>query len=159
MSQNRMRRVARIDKWEVSDLPAAWSNGERGRYLRGLISSRGVQPGKLFYTEYYPDRSCWLLIQEPQGNDPPSSIPESALADESFFVQAMTQFRRSARAAFAAAAAQSTHFASHGCAYDLPDRPQEATPAELATLLGTAVDDSPAVRFTAEGEWRQTSGN
>ena len=155
MKNDRIRRVARIDRHELAEMPSTWSNRERGRYLRILVRFRGIDPDGLFQVEYYPYRTCWLLIQEPQAEDRPATTkPTSLQPDETFYLQTLELFRRSARTAFAAAAAKSLHFASHGSSYELPSKPQEVTAARLADLLGGNAATDPSVRFNAEGGWQ-----
>ncbi|HMC89571.1 MAG TPA: hypothetical protein VKI17_08480 [Gemmataceae bacterium] len=154
MTLERTRHIARIDKNELADMPTAWSNRERGQYLRMLLSFRGINPDLLFQVEYYPYRCCWLLIQELDPDlRPPSRAPLAETA-EAFYVHTMIELRRSARVAFAAAAAKSSHFACHGCAYQLPAKPQEASAFDPLKLVGSKSSSDFPVRFTAEGGWQ-----
>jgi|GEM_PF-5095577 len=145
------RHIARIDKTELAEMPAAWSPRERGQFLRMVLSFRGINPHALFQVEYYPYRSCWLLLQEHAEDRPAAPFVQ---ADEAFYAQTMMEFRRAARSAFAAATARSLHFASHGCAYQLPPKPQEATTFDLAKQLGGEPAADSAIHFTAEGGWQ-----
>jgi hypothetical protein len=154
MNTELARHIARIDKHELAGMPSFWNNRERGRYLRHLLRARGIDPGALFHIEYYPYRGCWLFFQT---NEPGSQAAlEMPLFqdDEKFFLQTLAQLRHAARSAFAAVAATSIHFASHGCAYALPPRPQEVAAADLAHLLGREAGTSSPVQFTAEGGWQ-----
>jgi len=150
------RYVARINKHELAAMPASWSERERGQYLRVLLQLHGIDPDGIYRIEYYPYRQCWVVTQVDRPDELPARGPASRIkqTDEAFCKQVMTQFRHTARAAFAAAAASSTHFASFGCAYQLPAKPQELTVADLAKQLGSAGLKQPAVRFTSEGGWR-----
>jgi len=147
-------RVARIDKRELADMPASWSNRERGRYLWLLLRLKGIDPNRLYTVEYYPYRSCWVLTQvlEPGLAETASAAP--ALEEEAFYLQAVTEFRRTARLAFAAAAARSRHFAAFGCPYQLPAKIQEITPDDLRELIGNISGDRVGVRFNDEGGWQ-----
>jgi hypothetical protein len=148
-------RVARVDKRELFDLPAAWTSRERGQYLRVLLSGKGIDPARLFRVEYHPRRHCWVLTQEEPPPGRHAFIPaDSGKADETLFAEAMTLFRRTAQAAFAALAAQDRHFACFGREYQLPPAPQETTPADLAKLLGGPSPEAPPVSFTSEGGWQ-----
>jgi hypothetical protein len=153
MMPERSRHIARIDKTELAEMPAAWSSRERGHFLRMLLCFRGIDPHALFRVEYYPHRCCWLLLQEQRAEERPAA--PFLQADEAFYLQTMTEFRRAARSAFAAASARSLHFASHGCAYQLPPKPQEATTFDLAKQLGGKVAVDSAIHFTAEGGWQR----
>src|SRR5262245_19432430 len=134
--------VARIDKCELAEMPAAWDNRQRGRYLRLLMRRRGIDPGRLYTVEYYPYRSCWVVTQN--AASAPEGAAPAAKADESFYVQVTGEFCRTARTAFAAAAARSQHFAAFGCAYQLPQKAQEMAPAELRKLIGGTVTQKAA---------------
>jgi hypothetical protein len=152
MASEPIRRVARMDKHELADMPTAWSNRERGQYLRLLLRLKGIDPNRLYAVDYYPCRACWILVQngEPKAEEPHSIAPQTA---EAFYLQAVSELRRTARMAFAAAAARSQHFATFGCPYELPHQPQEITPADLRELVAGAGADNPSVRFTGEGGW------
>ncbi len=51
-------------------------------------------------------------------------------------------------------AAHSSYFASNGGDYELPPKPQELTPTDLAGALGGAAKGFPAARFDSEGGWQ-----
>ena len=149
------RRVARVDKAELSEMPAHWTDPERGRYLRRLLRRKGIDPDRLYTVEYFPKHLCWLLTQEVRPAWPGAgAAAPPAQTDGGFYLQAATEFRRTARAAFARLAAHSSHFASFGCLYQLPEKPQETTPADLAKLLEGSAPKDTAVRFDAEGGWQ-----
>ena len=151
------RRVARLDKRELADMPSSWSSQERGEYLWLLLRFRGIDPNRLYRVEYFPLRNCWLLIQESAGAAiSVAAAPPSGPTSAAFYQQLSAELSRSARSAFAMAAAHSLHFASVGCKYQLPPKPQEISPAELTNLLGGAVPQS-AVRFDSEGGWQMGS--
>src|SRR5207249_9967061 len=107
-------RLARVNKRELADVPAAWTEPERGQYLRLLLRGKGIDPDRLFRVEYHPRRHCWLVIQDPPpsaGFVPRLSQPGHSAADAALYREVMNLFRRTAQAAFAALAAQSSHFA------------------------------------------------
>jgi hypothetical protein len=146
-------RVARIDRNELLDLPAPWTNQERGQYLRFLLRLKGIDPDRLYRLAYHPLPRCWLLTQEAEPDRPPA--PAVAQAEEHFYLQAIAQFHWTARVACAALASQSTQFARFGCSYQLPPKPQEMSPDDLAKSLGGSGPVSkPAPFFTSEGGWR-----
>jgi hypothetical protein len=120
-----------------------------------LLRDKGVDPGLLYTVEYFPYRQCWLLTQEcePGRQTRPAALapPQGGL---SFYTQLSTELRRTALAAFAAAASRSAHFAHFGCKYQLPPKPQETTPADLVRSLGGRIDEEARVRFTTEGGWQ-----
>jgi hypothetical protein len=150
------RYVARVNKHELATMPASWSEWERGQYLRFLFQLHGIDPDGIYRIEYYPYAQCWVVTQVGRPDELPARAPASRIkqTDEEFYKQVMTQFRHTARAAFAAAAASSTHFASFGCAYQLPPKAQELTVADLAKQLASAGLKQPAVRFNSEGGWQ-----
>jgi hypothetical protein len=150
------RRVVRLNKHELTEMPAPWSNRERGQYLRMLLRFKGIDPDRLYQVDYYPRRHCWLLTQETEANPtpPPSVSTPPGPGDEVFYVQAQAELRRAASTAFAALAAHSRHFASFGCDYRLPPRPQEVTPADLVHQMGAPDQRDAAVRFDSEGGWQ-----
>jgi hypothetical protein len=154
MSAEPVRHIARIDKQELAEMPSIWSDRERGRYLRHLLRARGIDPGGLFHIEYYPHRGCWLFSQTKMSARQPAHETPLFPDEEKFFLQTLAQLRNAARSAFAAVAATSIHFASHGCAYALPSRPQEVSAADLAHLLGRDAGMNPPVQFNAEGGWQ-----
>jgi hypothetical protein len=150
-------RVARLNKTELFDLPAAWTDRERGQYLRALLQFKGIDPDRLYRVAYHPLPRCWVLTQdgEPAGPREPRPAGSSAKADELFYLHAVGQFRWAARAACAALASQSTHFALFGCPYQLPATPQEVTPEELVRQLGDpGPRRKPPPSFDSEGGWQ-----
>ena len=90
-----------------------------------------------------------MLIQE-RAAAPNSTAPVAEDAD--FFVQTCTILRRTARSAYAAAAARSMHFARHGRPYELPARPQQVSSTDVAAWLGPT-EPGRRVRFDGEGRW------
>lgn len=155
MANEPRRCVARVDKSELSELPAHWTDRERGRYLRRLLRRKGIEPDRLYRVEYFPKHLCWVLTQDTEPDEPAgpaASFP--AQADAAFYLHAVAEFRRTARAAFVNLAAHSSHFAFFGCPYQLPERPQETTPAALAQLLGESASPGATIRFDGEGGWR-----
>jgi hypothetical protein len=150
------RRMARLERRELTEIPSHWSKEERGRYLWRLLRNKGVDPSRLFTAEYFPYRQCWLLTQEIEHGPQQRAIAPAPPGEASllFYTQVSTELRRTALAAFAAAAARSPHFARFGCKYQLPPKPQETTAAELACLLGEPADQDGHIRFTSEGGWR-----
>jgi hypothetical protein len=144
-----MQHTARLDKHELQAMLPSWSNRERGGYLQRLFRLKGVDPDRLYSVVYYPERQCWLLTQS---LDRSSDRLVPLIAEDAFYAQALTELRRTARTAFAAAAARSVHFAANGCKYELPARPQELTAQELIRQLGAA-SDAIGVRFDSEGGW------
>ncbi len=150
MDGNEIRRVARIDKGHLAELPVAWTDQERGGYLQRLLRGQGLDPGRFFRSEYYPHHHCWLLIQEhdPAAADP---APRSAAA---FYRETIAELRRVARTACAALAARSLQFARCGGPYELPAVPQEILPGDLASLVGPPAGEGPPVRFDSQGGWR-----
>src|SRR5438105_3145344 len=110
-------RVARIDQQDLADVPAPWTHQERGQYLRLLLCGRGIDPNRLFQTEYFPNRRCWVLTQRTAEPAEPPPSPGHGLADrsdETFYLQTLSEFRRAARFACRTLAAQSTYFACYG---------------------------------------------
>jgi hypothetical protein len=142
-------RVARIDRQELGTMPLHWTRQQRGRYLRGLFQAKGIDPHRLYTLTYYPHRACWLVTQTP--GDPGPRPPGSAKADELFYAQVTTEFRRTALAATAASGPHSPQF---GVKYELPPKPHDVTPAALRDLLGGPGEGDLPVRFDAEGGWR-----
>jgi hypothetical protein len=152
MPSESIQRVVRIDKGDLAELPAEWSDQERGRHLRRLFRLRGIEPHRLFRVEYYPHHQCWLLIQEDMPGASPAAAPRQP--DGLFYRQVMAELRRAALTAFASHAARSMHFASHGSSYQLPPKPQELTPGTLMDLLGGPSKEQEGVHFTNEGGWQ-----
>jgi len=148
--------MARLEKREILDVPPFWTKQERGQHLWCLLQDRGVDPSRFYTVEYFPYRHCWLLTQEKRVPEKKRSDqgPPSGQASESFYVRALAELRRTARSAFGAVAARSLHFARFGCKYELPAKPQEITPADLAQQLGGLGGNRPGVRFDNEGGWR-----
>jgi hypothetical protein len=145
-----VRRVARINKEEILDLPREWTQEEKGRYLRYILQFKGIDCARLYQIEYFPHHRCWVLTQEGDRRPRSSCSPPG---DEEFYRQTIQEFRRTARAACATLAARSTHFASFGCRYELPPPAQELTPMGLAKLLSEKDRAEPSVRFDSEGGW------
>jgi hypothetical protein len=141
--------IARINGADLVDLPADWSTAEKGAYLRLLLRSKGIDANRWYRVEYFPERRCWLLIQE-RAAAPNSTAPVADDAD--FFVQTYTILRRTARSAYAAAVARSMYFARHGRPYELPARPQQVSSTDVAAWLGPA-EPARRVRFDGEGCW------
>ena len=155
MANEPPRCVARVDKSELSELPGHWTDRERGRYLRRLLRRKGIEPDRLYRVEYFPKHLCWVLTQEAEPEEPVGRAAGcAAQSDAAFYLHALAEFRRTARAAFANLAAHSSHFAFFGCAYQLPERPQETTPAALAQQLGESLTPGSKIRFDGEGGWR-----
>jgi hypothetical protein len=148
--------VARIDRQELAAMPVHWTRQQRGRYLRGLFLAKGIDPQRLYTITYYPHRTCWLLTQQPgePGSQPPREAHAGKKADELFYAQVTTEFRRTALAANAAAGLHSAHFNCPGFKYQLPSKPQEVTPAALRALLGSPGEGDLPVRFDGEGGWQ-----
>jgi hypothetical protein len=63
------------------------------------------------------------------------------------------EFRRTAVTAIARASGHSPSLAAQGGKYELPSKPEEMTPAELAKLIGGAPGDGASVQFDGEGGW------
>jgi hypothetical protein len=150
-------KVARINKQQLSEIPLEWTNQERGRYLRLLFQLKGIDANRLFRVAYYPYPRCWLLTQEAEAGPIPKTRDRSpaGVADEVFYLQIMGELGWKARAACAALATNSFHFARYGCTYQLPAKPQEVTAADLVHQLGGPLSppDSP-LRFDGEGGWQ-----
>jgi hypothetical protein len=153
MSDEPTRRVARIDRHELADMPARWADPQRGRYLRRLLRARGIDTDRLYQVEYYPLRRCWLLTQV-SGAGGPGRPRGPATTDAVFYLRARETLRRAARTACAALAAHSAHFAHFGCKYQLPAKPEAVTPATLADSLGGPGPGRAPVRFDGEGGWQ-----
>jgi hypothetical protein len=149
--------VARIDKSELFDLPAEWTDRERGQYLRLLLGFKGIDPDRFYHMAYYPLPRCWLLTQEPAPDRETETgyARDPEPAEERYYLQVIAQFRWTARVACSALAAQSRQFALFGCKYQLPPKPREMTPADLAQSLGgTGPEGKPLPFFTSEGGWQ-----
>jgi len=145
--------VARVNKQDLADLPARWTDRQRGRYLRRLLRQQGINPDRLFQVAYYPHWRCWLLTQE-ESLSGPAARPMAVEGDEAFYMTTTAELRRTALLAVRAQAAQPTHSASFGVRFPLPPPPQPLTPAELASLLGGPGDSPATVRFDSEGGWQ-----
>jgi hypothetical protein len=159
MRTERPQRLARLEKRELAEMPPHWSKAEQGEYLWRLLRDKGVDPARLYTVEYFPHRQCWLLTQEIElGTQarPIAPVPPRE-AGLRFYTQVSTELRRTALAAFAAVAGRSAHFARFGSHYELPPKPQETTPADLARLLGGPNKSDAQVRFTSEGGWQAVS--
>jgi hypothetical protein len=148
--------MARIDKRELADVPPHCTNRERGRHLRHLLQSKGIDASRLYKIEYFPHRRCWLLTQEeePERLAPGEMAPTPA-ADELFYLQAWAEFQRTLVAAHAALAARSPYLASLGGRYELPQKPREMTPADLVEQLGGSGKEEPRIHFDGEGGWQK----
>lgn len=159
MRTERPRRTARLEKHELAEIPSHWSKDEQGVYLWRLLREKGIDPGRLYMVEYYPFHQCWLLTQEADREPHFRPIISAPLSGKGrlFYTQVSTELRRTALAAFAAAAGRSEHFARYGCKYQLPSKPQETTPADLVRSLGGPTEKDPLVQFTSEGGWQAGS--
>jgi hypothetical protein len=145
-------RVARVNQHELRELPADWSDSQRGEYLWSLLQLRGIDPNRFYHLSYHPLPRCWLLTQESAAGGAGAAAGE---AGEHFFRRVMSQFRWAARAACAALAAHSPTFARCGGKYELPPVGEEVTPGDLANLLGgTSAPGPAATRFDGEGGWQ-----
>jgi hypothetical protein len=156
MRNERIRRLARLEKRELAEIPSHWSKEEQGQYLWRLLQDKGVDPSLLYTVEYFPSRRCWLLTQECESGAHPrpvAAVPPHE-AGQSFYTQVSTELQRTALAAFAAHTARSVHFAHFGRKYELPPKPQETTLADLVRSLGGPVDEQARIRFTSEGGWQ-----
>jgi len=155
MPNDPSKRVARINKQELTDMPAAWTDQERGQFLRLLLQFKGIDPHRFYTVVYYPERSCWLVSQEPAGGRHTTvgaNLPGDK-ADEALYRRLRDEFRRTAVAAVAALAAHSPHLARHGGKYQLPPKLQEITPTDLLGMIGGPGAGGPPVRFDTEGGW------
>jgi hypothetical protein len=122
------QRVARLDRDEIAGIPDHWDVRQRAQFCWVLLQLKGIDPARLFHCEYHPRRRCWLLVQDVNVSSP----PPPRQAEELFYKELAAELRRTARAATAALAARSSHYALFGCDYELPSSPQEMTPAALA---------------------------
>jgi hypothetical protein len=141
MAHDTAKRVARIDRRELAALPMQWTDLEKGYQLRLLLRERGIDPNRLYFLTYHPRHHCWLFTQ--QGPEPGAVPLRPDQGDAAFYHQLAGELRRTARLACAAPGAAWVR-------YQLPDRPQELTPADLAIELGGWGEYVP-VRFTWEG--------
>jgi hypothetical protein len=145
MEHEPVKRVARLDRWEVVALPTQWTDEEKGQQLRLLLRERGIDPNRLYFLTYHPRHHCWLFTQRcPESTA--HSVKPAAKPDDIFYRQLTTELRRTARVA---SATQGTWWVP----YRLPEVPEALTPSELATALSAAGDLHAAVRFTREGGW------
>jgi hypothetical protein len=153
MRSDRVSHVARLNKAELSGMPPQWTSRERGQYLRALFRQKGVDPDRLYQVEYHPRQACWLLIQRMELVEQAATLtaPLSDQADELFYVRATDELRRTA---LAAVGRGSTFLAGPGGKYQLPEKAEEISPADLADLLGGPSAGDPPVRFDGEGRWR-----
>jgi len=146
MEHEPVKRVARIDRWEVAALPSQWTDQEKGLQLRLLLRERGIDPNRLFFLSYHPRHHCWLLTQR----CPDPAVAESASTakgDDVFYRELTAELRRAARLACA-------HLGSWWFPYRLPEQPEPVTAAALTKeLSGTGGSHAP-VRFTREGGWQ-----
>jgi hypothetical protein len=145
--------VARVEKADLAGMPPQWTPRERGRHLRGLLRQKGVDPDQLYQVEYHPRHACWLLIQQNERADQPAAPPTGppGQSDELFYARAADEFRR---AALAALGTRSAYFAGRSGRYELPEKAEEISPAELVNQLGGPSAGDPPVQFDAEGRWR-----
>jgi hypothetical protein len=158
MENEPLQCLARVERGELAALGPDVPLPERGRFLRGLLQSKGIDPDRLYRVEYFASHHCWLVTQDAGPAGPGDRAARAPKADELFYVQAIADFQRVARAACAAMAATSMHFARFGRSkYELPEPEQELPLADLVTLLGGSGDDTPSVRFDSEGRWRDES--
>ena len=153
MENEPLQRLARIERAELAGLGSDMPLPERGRFLRDLLQSKGIDPDRLYRVEYFPGHHCWLVTQDA---GPPRAVAASRgpKTDELFYVQAIAEFQRIARAACAAMAAHSMHFARFGRKYELPEPERELPLSDLVTLLGGSGDETPPAHFDSEGRWR-----
>ena len=156
MENEALQRLARIERGELADPGPDVPLPERGRHLRRLLESKGIDPGRFYRVEYFPSRHCWLVTQD---EEPPGAPARRATrgpeADELFYVRAIADFQRVARAACAALAAHSMHFARFGRSkYELPEPERDVSLSDLVNLLGGG-DDQPPIHFDSEGRWRE----
>lgn len=158
MSYQDSRRIVRIDREELASLPPSWTDLERGQYLRILLGVKGIDCNRLYWVEYHPQHHCWLVSQQETEEPAPEPVYFGHSAD-ALCLQALAEFRRTARAAWAALAARSPELARHGGKYALPERPNEVTPADLMDLLGGPGDSDDPVQFDNEGGWRNPSSS
>jgi hypothetical protein len=140
-------------------MPAHWTDLERGQYLNLLLHLKGIDSNRLYWVEYHPQHHCWLVTQQNSGEggsvtSEPSFFDHSA---EKLCLQTLTEFRRTARLAWSALAARSPETARNGGKYQLPDKPEELTPADLVGLLHRPGEPKPAVQFDTEGGWQTPS--
>jgi hypothetical protein len=152
---NELRRVARINRHELSDLPPEWGNPERGRFFRRLLRCKGIDPDRYYQLTYHPLPGCWLLTQTADKHRVAGKAVASAQEEEQFYLHALAEFRYRARAACATLAAHSIHFARFGRPYKLPEKPEVLTPADLADQLGGPIAcGGYPLQFDNEGGWR-----
>jgi hypothetical protein len=145
--------MARIERAELAGLGGDMPLTERGRFLRELLQAKGIEPDRLYRVEYYPTHHCWLVTQA-AGSRLPEAGARRPRADAVFYAQAIVEFQRVARAACAAMAAHSMHFARFGRKYELPEPERELPLSDLVSLLGDTGPETPPVRFDSEGRWR-----
>jgi hypothetical protein len=144
------QRVARIDKRELADLPSQWTGDERGQYLRLLLRRRGIDLNRFYRVQYYPHHTCWLVTQDIGPGQPAAGTPATQ-TDTALYARLVDEFRRTAVTAIARLSGQSPSLSAQGGRYELPPKPQELTPAELAKLIGGYPGDGASVRFDGEG--------
>src|SRR5262249_47235633 len=63
MENELRRRLARIDRRELSGAGPDAPPAVRGRYLRQLLLDKGIDPSRLYHVEYYANHHCWLVTQ------------------------------------------------------------------------------------------------
>jgi hypothetical protein len=158
MDQEPTRRIARLDKQELADMPSHWTDLERGQYLSLLLHLKGIDCRRLYWVEYHPRHQCWVVSQQPEADGTYASEPAffDHAADQ-LCLQTLVEFRRTARLAWAALAARSPEFARHGSDYQLPEKPEELTPGELLSLLSDSDVEPPPAEFDGEGGWHVPS--
>jgi hypothetical protein len=156
MPEHSSRRVARIDKSDLANLPAPWTDAERGRHLVGLLEKQGIVLSQFYHVEYYPRHQCWLLSQQ---GETVAAVAAAAQENDDVrvFRQLTQECRRAAQAAWRILAMKSVHFAANGCDYRLPPEPEVLTPGGLAKWLGDSADADSSIRFTSEGGWQERS--
>jgi hypothetical protein len=156
MENEPLQRLARIERGELAALGSEMPLAERGGFLRDLLQLRGIDTDRLYRVEYFPTHHCWLVTQDAGAAGPrrPGAASRGPKADELFYVQAIADFQRVARAAYAAMAAHSMHFARFGRKYELPEPERELPLSDLVDLLRDTGDETPPVRFDSEGRWR-----
>ena len=75
---NEPQRVARINRQELTDLAAEWSNAEAGNHLRLLLQRKGIDPDRFYQVTYNPLARCWVLTQEGPSSAAAGGVSSSA---------------------------------------------------------------------------------
>ena len=145
MEHEPVKRVARLDRWEVAALPTQWTDEEKGCQLRLLLRERGIDPNRLYFLNYHPRHHCWLFTQ--RCPEPEALVATAGKADDAFYRQLAGELRRTARLA---SVSQGTWWVP----YRLPDAPEIVSPSELAMELSAAGEARASVRFNREGGWQ-----